>query len=105
MPGFTKAQLVEKALDPKHYASCRHCRLYWSKRSLAKHRRSIQSGDIVKIDMPPVPNPKKGDVLNLNPAYEKFIDALADLLVKDLLAHPPAKEADKKTRAKRWSST
>jgi hypothetical protein len=39
-------------------------------------------------------------VLILNPAYEKFIDALADLLVKDLLARPPAK-ADKKTSSRR----
>lgn len=48
-----------------------------------------------------MPKPKKGDVLILNPVYEKFIDALADLLVKDLLAHPPAGEADKKTRSSR----
>ncbi|HKY34509.1 MAG TPA: hypothetical protein VJN18_01105 [Polyangiaceae bacterium] len=100
MPGFTKTQLVEKALDPKRYAWCKHCRLYWSRRSFAKHRRSIQSGDIVKIDMPPMRKPKQGDVLILNPAYEKFIDALADLLVKDLLARPPAK-ADKKTSSRR----
>ncbi len=63
MPGFTKTQLVEKALDPEQYSWCKHCRLYWSKRSFAKHRRSIQSGDIVKIDVPPMPRPKKGDVL------------------------------------------
>lgn len=101
MLGFTKTQLVEKALDPKRYAWCKHCRLYWSRRSFAKHRRSIQSGDIVKIDMPMMRKPKKGDVLILNPAYEKFIGALADLLVKDLLERPPARDADKKTRSRR----
>jgi hypothetical protein len=101
MPGFTKTQLVEKALDPKRYAWCKHCRLYWSRRTFAKHRRSIQSGDIVKIDMSLMPKPKKGDVLILNPAYERFIDALADLLVKDLLARPPAREADKQAKSRR----
>lgn len=100
MPGFTKTQLVEKALDPKRYAWCKHCRLYWSQRSFAKHERSIQPGDIVKIDKPPMRKPKKGDVLILNPAYEKFIDALADLLVKDLLARPPA-NAGKKASTRR----
>jgi hypothetical protein len=101
MPGFTKKQLVEKALDPKRYAWCKHCRLYWSRRSLAKHRRSIESGDILKIDMPPIPTPKKGDVLIINPACERFIDTLVDLVVKDLLARPPAREADKTTRSSR----
>jgi hypothetical protein len=101
MPGFTRTQLVEKALDPKRYAWCKHCRLYWSRRAFAKHRRSVQSGDIVKIDMPAGPKPKKGAVLILNPAYERFIDALADLLVKDLLARPPAREADKKAKSRR----
>lgn len=100
MPGLTKTQLIERALDPKRYAWCKHCRLYWSRRSLTKHRCSREPGDIVKIDMPPMPKPKKGDVLILNPAYEKFIDALADLLLKDLLARPPAK-ADKETRSRR----
>jgi hypothetical protein len=91
MPGFTKTQLVEKALDPERYSWCKHCRLYWSKRSFAKHRRSIQSGDIVKIDVPPMPRPKKGDVLIINPAYERFIDALADLVMKGLVGTPAGK--------------
>lgn len=101
MPGFTKTQLVEKALDPKRYAWCKHCRRYWSRRSFAKHRRSIQSGDMVQIDIPRMPKPKKGDVLILNPAYERFLDALAEIILKDLLERPPAKEDDKKTRAAR----
>lgn len=48
-----------------------------------------------------MPRPKKGDVLIINPAYERFIDALVDLVVKDLLARPPAREPDKKTRPSR----
>lgn len=68
---------------------------------MAKHRHARQTRDVVKIDTPLMQLPIKGTVAIINPAYERFIDALAELIVKDLLARPPAQEGDRKARARR----
>lgn len=82
MPGFTKAQLIDKALSVKAYAWCRRCRLYWHKRSIRTHRHVGSAKVIVKFHIPPSPKPKKGDVVIIHPAYERFLNFLVDDAIK-----------------------
>lgn len=84
MPGFTKAQLAEQALDAKNYAWCNRCRLYWHKRGIRTHKHvGAATKIIVKFHIPPTPKPKKGDVVTIHPDYERFIDFLVEGAIKE----------------------
>lgn len=67
--------------DRSEYRWCRHCKLYWKKRGFATHAKACNSDTklVVEISAPPMPKPKKGDVVVLHPAYSGFLEWLADI--------------------------
>ena len=87
MPGYTKQELAREGLDPKRYRYCRSCRRWWPRRGFKVHQASHQKF-VVKIDMPPTPKLRKGEVAILHPAWQQFIDFLVDAAIKDLLRNP-----------------
>jgi hypothetical protein len=91
MPGYTKQELVAKGASLRSFAWCRKCRRYWSKRGFKKHFESDHEKIVVKIDMPPMPKLKKGDIAIIHPAVQQLLDFVADQIVKDLIAEHAAR--------------
>jgi hypothetical protein len=91
MPGYTKQELMAKGASLSNFSWCRKCRSYWSKRSFKNHFESDHEKVIVKMDMPPMPKLKKGDVAIMHPAVEQLLDFVADQIFKDLVAEHAAR--------------
>ena len=70
MRGYTKQQLDAKGAKLTNYILCDNCKLYWHRRIFEKHLRPPQTRRI-KI---------------WSPAFEEFMDFLAEAAVKQWLA-------------------
>ena len=67
MRGYTKEQLKSKGAKLTNYIFCDNCKLYWHKRIFEKHLR---------------PPTKTRRIEIMSPAFEEFIDFLAEAAVK-----------------------
>ena len=86
MPGYTEEQVAAMtAANRRQFKWCnKGCRRYWDKRGFASHARTCPK-IVVKIKMPRMPRPKKGDVMIIHPAWETFINLLAEAAFQRLL--------------------
>ena len=80
MPGYTKAQLTKKKIDPASYRWCRHCRLYWHLR--AKHAHSVALPTSTKPKSPAASAEAGPEEASLSDREKEFIDWLVDQELK-----------------------
>jgi hypothetical protein len=84
MPGYTKAELAKKRVEPTHYRWCRRCRLYWHQR--ARHVHEGEPAASVGAQSRTATNSAPDDTRPLADNEKRFLDYLVDEALKQWFA-------------------
>lgn len=84
MPGYTKAELAKKGVEPTHFRWCRRCRLYWHRR--ARHVHEGEPVAAARAKSRTAANSAPNDTRPLGDNEKRFLEYLVDEALKQWFA-------------------